>query len=131
MTASGWLQLALILLGVIAITKPLGIYLVRVLDPEHEGSTFLDRFLGPIERLIYRLIGVDPKREQNLVALRDLDDLVHGDSDALQLRAAAAAAAFAVESPRAQLRCGRTWRSIPLSASRPTPIGKATAVRAR
>jgi len=64
MTASGWLQLALILLGVIAITKPLGIYLVRVLDPEHEGTTFLDRFLGPVERSIYRLIGIDPKHEQ-------------------------------------------------------------------
>ena len=65
MSANGWLQLALILGGIIAITKPLGIYLVRVLDPEHEGPTFLDRFLGPIERLIYRLIGVDPKREQD------------------------------------------------------------------
>jgi potassium-transporting ATPase potassium-binding subunit len=65
MTANGWLQLALILGAMAAITKPLGIYLVRVLDPEHEGPTFLDRFLGPIERFIYRLIGVDPKREQD------------------------------------------------------------------
>ena len=44
MTASGWLQLALILLGIVAITKPLGVSLVRVLDPELEGPTFLDRF---------------------------------------------------------------------------------------
>jgi K+-transporting ATPase ATPase A chain len=65
MTANGWLQLVLILGGLVAITKPLGIYLVRVLDPEHEGPTFLDRVLGPIERLMYRAIGVDPTREQH------------------------------------------------------------------
>jgi K+-transporting ATPase ATPase A chain len=64
MSANGWLQLVLILGGLVAITKPLGIYLVRVLDPEHEGPTFLDRVLGPVERLVYRLIGVDPTREQ-------------------------------------------------------------------
>src|ERR1700733_12915600 len=65
MSANGWLQLALILGGLVAITKPLGIYLVRVLDPELEGPTFLDRVLGPIERFVYRLIGVDPAREQS------------------------------------------------------------------
>jgi K+-transporting ATPase ATPase A chain len=65
MTANGWLQLLLVLGGMLAITKPLGIYLVRVLDPDHEGPTFLDRFLGPIERFIYRVIGVDPSREQH------------------------------------------------------------------
>ncbi len=65
MNANGWLQLALILGCIVAITKPLGLYLLRVLDPEREGSTFLDRFLGPIERFIYRLIGVDPTKEQN------------------------------------------------------------------
>ena len=59
MSANGWLQLVLILGGLIAVTKPLGIYLVRVLDPEHEGPTFLDGVLGPIERFIYRVIGVD------------------------------------------------------------------------
>jgi K+-transporting ATPase ATPase A chain len=64
MSASGWLQLALIVLALLAITKPLGLYLVRVLDPEQGGPTFLERFLGPLERLIYRLIGVDPQREQ-------------------------------------------------------------------
>ena len=65
MAANGWLQLVLILGGLAAVTKPLGIYLVRVLDPEHEGPTFLDRILGPVERLIYRVIGVDPRREQH------------------------------------------------------------------
>ncbi len=66
MTVSGWIQLALYVLILVAITKPLGIYLVRVLDPEQAGGgTFLDPALGWLERLIYRILRVDPKREQN------------------------------------------------------------------
>jgi K+-transporting ATPase ATPase A chain len=45
MTASGWIQLVLILGTITLLTKPLGIYLVRVLDPEREGGTFLDPVL--------------------------------------------------------------------------------------
>jgi K+-transporting ATPase ATPase A chain len=66
MTVSGWIQLLLYAGVLIAITKPLGIYLLRVLDPEVAGGgTFLDPVLGPIERLIYKILGIDPKREQN------------------------------------------------------------------
>jgi K+-transporting ATPase ATPase A chain len=65
MNANGWLQLALVLGGIVAVTKPLGLYLVRVLDPELEGPTFLDRALGAVERFIYRVIGVDASREQD------------------------------------------------------------------
>jgi len=56
------LQLALFmgLVGVLA--KPVGLYLVRVLDPGR--PTFLDPVLKPVERGLYRLIGVDPAREQ-------------------------------------------------------------------
>jgi K+-transporting ATPase ATPase A chain len=64
MNALGWLQLGLVLGLVVVVTKPLGVYLVRVLDPEVGGPTFLDRFLGPLERAIYRVLGVDPTREQ-------------------------------------------------------------------
>jgi K+-transporting ATPase ATPase A chain len=61
-----WLQLLLYVGILVAITKPLGIYLLRVLDPEIAGKgTFLDPVLGPVERLIYKLLGTDPKREQN------------------------------------------------------------------
>ena len=63
MNASGWLQLALFSLILLALTKPLGLYLVRVLDTE--GRTFLDPVLKPVERLIYRLAGVDPAKEQD------------------------------------------------------------------
>ncbi|MES2706642.1 MAG: potassium-transporting ATPase subunit KdpA [Verrucomicrobiota bacterium] len=61
MKTTDWLQFALFL-GVLAlITKPLGIYLTRVLDSN--GRTFLDPVLRPLERLTYRLMGVDRDRE--------------------------------------------------------------------
>ena len=59
----GWIQLALYLLVLWLLTKPVGLYLVRVLDAQ--GKTFLDPALKPVERLLYRLIGVDPKKEQD------------------------------------------------------------------
>ncbi len=64
MSALGWLELVIVLGAVVLVTKPLGIYLLKVLDPEIGGAPFLDRVLGPVERLIYRVIGVDPSREQ-------------------------------------------------------------------
>jgi K+-transporting ATPase ATPase A chain len=63
MNASGWIQLLLFLGVLLAITKPLGIYLVKVLDAS--GKTFLDRIFKPVERLCYRLFGMDPLKEQD------------------------------------------------------------------
>ena len=66
MTASGWLQLGIYVALLLAITKPLGVYLWRVLDPARAGrGTFLDPVLGPVERLIYRILRVDPAKEHN------------------------------------------------------------------
>jgi len=66
MTVSGWIQLLLYVVLLLAITKPLGIYLLQVLDPDCAGGgTFLDPVLGPIERIIYKILGVDPKKEHN------------------------------------------------------------------
>jgi len=66
MTALGWLQLGIYVALLIAITKPLGLYLWRVLDPARAGKgTFLDPVLGPVERLIYRILGVDRTKEHN------------------------------------------------------------------
>ncbi len=70
MTATGWIQLILFVGLLLALTKPLGIYLVQILDPEHAGNesgtggTFLGPVVGPVERLIYKVLRVDPKREQ-------------------------------------------------------------------
>jgi K+-transporting ATPase ATPase A chain len=74
MHLSGWIQLVVYVGILLAITKPMGLYLMRVLDPERAGGgTFLDPVLGPIERLIYKIMGVDPKQEhtwkQYLVAM--------------------------------------------------------------
>src|SRR5215471_658294 len=63
MNTSGWLQLALFVLALAAITKPLGLYLTQVLHAN--GRTWFDGVLGPLERLTYRLMGVDPRREHN------------------------------------------------------------------
>ena len=62
MNIFGWVQLTLFIVLLFLLTKPVGIYLTRVLDPE--GKTFLDAALRPVERLFYRLFGLDPKKEQ-------------------------------------------------------------------
>jgi len=59
----GWIQLALFIGLLALLAKPVGLYLVRVLDPM--GRTFLDAALKPLERTIYRLIGLDPTAEQD------------------------------------------------------------------
>ncbi len=63
MTISGWIQLVLFVVALLAITKPMGIYLCKVLDAD--GRTFLDPVMKPIERLMYKLTGVDPHKEQD------------------------------------------------------------------
>ncbi|HET9552237.1 MAG TPA: potassium-transporting ATPase subunit KdpA [Anaeromyxobacteraceae bacterium] len=61
MTANGWLQIGLFALVVAALTKPLGLYMFRVFEGERRPWP---RLFGPLERLLYRLSGVDPDREQ-------------------------------------------------------------------
>jgi K+-transporting ATPase ATPase A chain len=60
MTINGWLQIAFFLLLILAVTKPLGVFMTRVFSRE---KTFLDPVLRPIEKLIYRTTGVDEKHE--------------------------------------------------------------------
>jgi len=60
MTANGWLQIGIYLLVLLAITKPMGVFMARVFAGE---KTFLDPVLRPVERLLYRLCGVDDTRE--------------------------------------------------------------------
>ncbi|BAT20606.1 potassium-transporting ATPase subunit KdpA [Asaia bogorensis] len=62
MTLSGWITLAVFFLCVVAITRPLGGFLQRVLEGEKH---LFQRPFGGLERLMYRLAGVDPKREQS------------------------------------------------------------------
>ena len=62
MTANGWLQIGIYLLVLLAITKPMGVFMARVFAGE---KTFLDPVLRPVERLLYRLCGVDDTREMD------------------------------------------------------------------
>jgi K+-transporting ATPase ATPase A chain len=60
MTLNGWLQILFYFALLLAVTKPLGVFMARVYNRER---TFLDPVLGPLERLIYRLTGVNANRE--------------------------------------------------------------------
>jgi potassium-transporting ATPase potassium-binding subunit len=60
MTANGWFQIGWYLFVIFLVTKPLGVFMTRVFNRE---KTFLDPILRPIEKLVYRLTGVDEKRE--------------------------------------------------------------------
>jgi len=60
MTANGWFQIGLFFLVILLVTKPIGVFMMRVFNRE---KTFLDPVLRPIERLVYWLTGVDESRE--------------------------------------------------------------------
>jgi K+-transporting ATPase ATPase A chain len=60
MTINGWLQIAFFLVLVFLVTKPMGVFMARVFNRE---KTFMDPMLRPIERLLYRLTGVDENHE--------------------------------------------------------------------
>lgn len=60
MTANGWFQIALFVLAIFAITKPLDIFIANIFSKE---KTFLDPALRPIERAIYHLCSIDESHE--------------------------------------------------------------------
>ena len=58
----GWIQLALFVGVLVSVTKPLGVYLVSVLDAG--GKIFLDPVVQPCEKLLYRLFSIKSQKEQ-------------------------------------------------------------------
>ncbi len=58
MTANGWLQIVFYSVVLLALTKPMGAYILRVYD----GSL---TWLRPVERVLYRLGGVNPEEDQH------------------------------------------------------------------
>jgi K+-transporting ATPase ATPase A chain len=62
MTANGIIQIILYLVVLVALVKPLGGYMAKVYQAEPCG---LDRILGPLERLIYRMFGIRPEDEMS------------------------------------------------------------------
>ena len=63
MRSVDWLQLAVFVLAVVLITKPMGLYLVRVLDAN--GRTWLDPIFKSLERFTYRFAGLRCGQEQD------------------------------------------------------------------
>ena len=63
MNTSGWIQLGLYVALLALITKPMGLYLMQVLDPK--GRTWFDPLIRPLERVSYRLMGVRADQEQD------------------------------------------------------------------
>jgi K+-transporting ATPase ATPase A chain len=60
MTANGWFQIFLFLGLILLVTKPLGVFMAHVFSAE---KTFLDPLLRPMEKLVYKLTGVDESHE--------------------------------------------------------------------
>ena len=58
MTANGWIQILFYCVVLFAVTKPMGIYMLKVYDGSY-------RWLGFLERPIYRICGVDEKEDQH------------------------------------------------------------------
>jgi K+-transporting ATPase ATPase A chain len=61
MTAAGWAQLGVVIALLAASTPLLGTYMAKVYDSKKAPG---DRVFLPVERLIYRVCGVDPESEQ-------------------------------------------------------------------
>jgi potassium-transporting ATPase potassium-binding subunit len=61
MTLVGWIEIVVFALAILALTKPLGAYLYRVFEGARQP---LPRLFAPLERGLFRLCGVDPRREQ-------------------------------------------------------------------
>ncbi len=62
MTLNGWAQILVFFLLILLAAKPVGIYMARVFERER---TFADALLRPVERLLYRLSGIDEKHEMH------------------------------------------------------------------
>jgi K+-transporting ATPase ATPase A chain len=64
MTIVGWLHIALVLALVVGAAYPLGSFIADLFEGRR---TFLSPVLGPVERGLYRLAGVDPAMEQGWI----------------------------------------------------------------
>lgn len=63
MNAHGWLEMGIYIAALVLVTKPLGLYINRVLNPN--GRTWLDPVIRPLEKLTYRVLRVDPANEHD------------------------------------------------------------------
>src|SRR6476646_4605044 len=128
MQPSGWLQFALYFAALVLITKPMGLYLLQVLDAN--GRTWLDPVLRPLERLTYRLMGVDSSKEHNWKQYT-LAMLLFSLVSCLFTYAILRLQNLLPLIRRGLAPSARILRSIPRSVSRPIPTGRATSAKQR
>lgn len=62
MTSNDFIQLLVYFVVLIGLVIPLGLYMAKVFQGE---KTFMDRVMGPLEKFIYRLCGIDVQKEMN------------------------------------------------------------------
>jgi potassium-transporting ATPase potassium-binding subunit len=129
MTANGWIQIAVFLALILAVTKPMGVFMARVFNRER---TFLDPVLRPVERLLYRLTGVDETHEMRwteyaaaMLLFSVVSMLLLYLIERVQLHLPFNPQKFAA------VTCLSTWRGTRQPRSPPIPTGKPIRVRAR
>ena len=103
MTANGWFQICIFFLLILVCAKPLGTYMARVFERQR---TFADPVFRPIERLIYRLTGIDENHEMRWTEYALAHAALQPGHDARDLRDRAPAAVPAAESAAPR----RLWR---------------------
>ena len=131
MDAAGWIQLALILAGFVLITKPLGRLPGQGARSRASGaSRGSSGALGPVERLSYRVLGVDPSKEQTWKRYTVSMLLFTGVTMLVTYVLLRLQDVLPLNPQKLGRRQRRTSRSTPPPASRPTRTGRATAARA-
>ena len=103
MTVNGWLQIIVYLAVILAVTKPVGVFMARVFSRE---KTFMDPVWRPVERLLYRVTRVDENHEMRWTEY------------------AVSMLLFSLVSMLVLYLIQRVQGSIPQHRSPPTPTGK-------
>src|SRR2546430_10283442 len=114
MTANGWFQIGLYLFVIFLVTKPLGVFMTRVFNRE---KTFLDPIFRPLERLVYRLTGVDETREMRWTEYA-VAMLLFRDRKSTRLNSSHSQISYAVFCLKKK-RSQYGWRKVAVEALRP------------
>jgi len=128
MTVIGWIQILLYCAIIVATIPVLGAYMTRVFNGER---TFLSPILRPIETVLYRIGGVDERREQTWVMYVVGMLLFHAGGFLILYALMRLQGVIRTSNPPSNPRSPRISPSIPRSASSPTPTGRITAAKAR
>jgi potassium-transporting ATPase potassium-binding subunit len=126
MTTNGWIRIAVFLALILAITKPLGVFMARVFSGER---TFLDPVLRPIERLLYRATGVDEEHEIRWTEYAFAMLLFSGASMLLLYLIERVQQLLPWGIRKSLPACPRCWPSTRLRRSPLTPIGRTIPAR--